>query len=99
MKLKTKCVSLLLFLALVFLPLAPALAQNSAAQAANASGEEMMADLVLIRPAGIISTLVGSGLFIVALPFSALGGNVRASWNHLVSDPARFTFERPLGEF
>jgi hypothetical protein len=99
MMVKTICVFLAVLLALVFFPLAPAALAQDRLQAPVGSGEEMMADLVLARPAGIVSTVVGTGLFIVSLPFSALGGNVQDAWDHLVEDPARFTFQRPLGRF
>ena len=61
--------------------------------------EAMTVDLVAVRPLGVVATLAGSAIFIVSLPFSALGGNTEAAWDRLVADPARFTFTRPLGEF
>ena len=56
-------------------------------------------DIILARPLGLAATALGTGLFIVALPFSALGGNTGASAKALVADPIRFTFFRPVGQF
>jgi len=43
--------------------------------------------------------VVGTAVFIVSLPFSALGGNTKIACQKLVKDPAKFTFKRPLGDF
>ncbi|MCG6908899.1 MAG: hypothetical protein LJE94_02105 [Deltaproteobacteria bacterium] len=61
--------------------------------------EEMMVDALLVRPLGIVATILGAGLFVVSLPFSLLGRNVGEAGTKLVADPAKFTFVRPLGEF
>ncbi len=57
----------------------------------------MAGDLLLARPilAGI--TLVGTGLFVATLPFSAAGGNVREAATVLVKGPAEQAFVRCLG--
>jgi hypothetical protein len=59
----------------------------------------MIADLVFVRPLGIVAVAVGSVFFIVSLPFSLLGGNSKDAAQKLVYDPANFTFSRPLGDF
>ena len=56
-------------------------------------------DAVVLRPLGLLAIPVGFGAFIIALPFSALGGNTKTSFNQLVKAPAKYTFERPLGDF
>ena len=58
----------------------------------------MVADFVLMRPLGIVATAGGSVLFVLTLPFSALGQNVGDAGQALVVKPAKFTFTRPLGE-
>ncbi len=60
---------------------------------------KMAADTVLVRPLGIVSTALGFGLFVISVPFAALGGNTGEAWHNLVVRPAKFTFNRPLGEF
>ncbi len=63
------------------------------------STENMVADAVLVRPLGLCAVVLGVGLFIISLPFSALGKNVKEAGQKLVVAPAKFTFTRPLGEF
>ena len=57
----------------------------------------MMFDLVLLRPLGLVATVVGTAFFVVSLPFSALGGNTGEAAKKLVVEPAKYTFSRPLG--
>ncbi|MBR9981430.1 MAG: hypothetical protein KFF50_10425 [Desulfatitalea sp.] len=59
----------------------------------------MVADALLVRPLGIVATVAGFGLFVISVPFSALGRNVGDAWDALVVYPAKFTFARPLGDF
>lgn len=85
--------------------LALAVAASAAAPAiANAenvterpSGMEMTADVILVRPLTLVATVLGAGLFVVSLPFSALGGNVGEAGDTLVMTPFRATFLRCLG--
>jgi hypothetical protein len=59
---------------------------------------KMAADTLIVRPLGFVATVLGSVLFVVSLPFSALGGNVNEVGQRLVVDPALFTFKRPVGD-
>ncbi len=63
------------------------------------SGEAMVADALIARPVGVVTTVVGSAVYVVSLPFSLLGGNERQARQKLVIEPAEFTFKRPLGEY
>ena len=60
---------------------------------------EMAVDGFVVRPIGLVSTVLGTGAWIVTLPFSALGGNAGEAARELIVRPARFTFARPLGDF
>jgi len=55
------------------------------------------ADIVIARPLGMVVTGIGAVLFVVSLPFSALGGNVSEAADALVVKPAKETFSRCLG--
>lgn len=56
------------------------------------------ADAIVGRPLGLASTLVGTGVFLVTLPFSAPSKSVdTAAWG-LVGRPGGWTFDRPLGK-
>ena len=61
------------------------------------NGVTMAADLLVARPLGLATTLVGAAVFLVALPFAALAGDVSTPARYLMEEPARFTFDRPLG--
>ncbi len=65
----------------------------------SGSGEAMLADTLVARPVGLVTTVVGSAVYVVSLPFSLLGGNEKQARQKLVVEPAEFTFKRPLGEF
>jgi len=68
-------------------------------QSTDRSAGAMAVDVLAMRPLGFVATVLGTGLFVVSLPFSALGGNVGEAAENLVVEPARFTFVRPLGEY
>ena len=65
----------------------------------SGSAEAMVADVIIARPIGLVSTVVGSAVYVVSLPFSLLGGNEPQAREKLVKEPGAFTFKRPLGEF
>lgn len=65
----------------------------------DGSPEAIAADVLVARPACFVATVVGSGIFLLALPFAALGGNVKKTGRTLVTGPGRMTFVRPVGDF
>jgi hypothetical protein len=63
------------------------------------SASAMAVDLLLIRPLGLVATVLGTGLFLVQLPLSlAIGDAPTGPADKLVVEPASFTFRRPLGK-
>ncbi len=62
------------------------------------SAEAMTFDLFVMRPLGLVGTVAGTAIFIVALPFELLTWNIQEPARRLVGEPARFTFTRPLGD-
>lgn len=59
----------------------------------------MTIDALVARPVGLVATLAGAAVFVVSLPFSAVGGNSDEAWDRLVVSPAEYTFKRELGDF
>ncbi|EPJ77261.1 MULTISPECIES: hypothetical protein [Pseudomonas] len=57
----------------------------------------MIGDLLIARPLLIVATVVGAGLFVVALPFTAMGGGIGDTGKALVVDPGKAAFVRCLG--
>jgi len=90
---------LLLIGAIIFVPFGTCAIAQSKAMDNEVTAEAMAADFFIVRPLGIVTTVLGTAVFIVSLPFSALGGNTKTACRKLVQDPATFTFTRPLGEF
>ncbi|MEQ1591789.1 MAG: hypothetical protein ABL892_05305 [Thiobacillaceae bacterium] len=60
---------------------------------------DMVVDIVVVRPLGLVTTVVGAALTVIALPFTLPSGSVGASAHELIVKPADYTFNRPLGEF
>ncbi|MGN8274640.1 multidrug transporter [Pseudomonas sp. SMN5] len=63
----------------------------------NPPAYAMLGDLLIARPLLLAATVIGTGAFVVSLPFTALGGGVGDAGKALVVDPARATFVRCLG--
>ena len=98
-KISKQSMVFLLIAAMIFIPFGTSALAESKAVNNDISASAMAADLLVIRPLGIVATVVGSAIFIVSLPFSALGGNTKTACRKLVGDPAKFTFTRALGDF
>ena len=90
-------------ISITFALLLAASPQWAAAQAdGTVSGDkstDMVVDIVIVRPLGFVSMLVGTALTVVALPFTLPSGSVAASARALIVEPAVYTFKRPLGDF
>jgi len=61
------------------------------------SSSRVAGDAVIGRPLGLATTIAGTGVFILTLPFSICGGKVDESAWGLVGKPAGWTFCRPMG--
>jgi len=81
----------------------PAVAQAAEAgaepelQPPQGSSQDMIGDLVLQRPFGLATTVVGIGTWIVSLPFTVFSGSTGNAGEVLVAEPGLHTFTRPLG--
>jgi hypothetical protein len=56
-------------------------------------------DVALVRPGCFLATLLGSVVFVVALPIAATSGSIKSTADTLVVSPAQATFTRPIGDF
>ena len=99
---RSTALGLLLTTGLATLPLSASASQD------NVSGDPtytleaprayaMVGDLLIARPLLIAGTAIGAAVFVVTLPFSALGGNVEEAGHALVVEPGREAFVRCLG--
>ena len=74
-------------------------AENSyMARTEDVSAEEIIVDGLLLRPGGLVATVVGTAVFVVTLPFSIPTKSVDKAAQKLIVDPAKYTFVRPLGQ-
>jgi hypothetical protein len=64
----------------------------------NAGPMEVAADALVVRPACLVATAVGSVVFVVALPWAAASKSIKRTANALVAAPANATFTRSLGD-
>jgi type VI secretion system VasD/TssJ family lipoprotein len=80
-----------------------AAAQTSGCSAQNTGNQPgalaITADLLVVRPVMLGTTMAGSTLFSLALPFTAPTNTTPVTANAFVKTPARATFERCLGCF
>ncbi|MEO4046857.1 multidrug transporter [Pseudomonas sp. CAU 1711] len=60
-------------------------------------GYAMAGDLIIARPLLIAGTVIGAGMFLISLPFTAAGGNVKEAGQALVVEPGMAAFVRCLG--
>ena len=60
---------------------------------------DMVVDAVVMRPLGLVATVLGAALTVVALPFTIPSGSVEQSAQAFIVRPAEYTFKRPLGDF
>ncbi len=57
----------------------------------------MALDAAVMRPLGLATTIAGTGLFVITLPFTAPSCNVQKAADGLIIRPGGWTFDRPLG--
>lgn len=57
----------------------------------------MVADAVIARPMLLAATVVGTGVFVLTLPFTLASGSVGKAGKALVVEPGEATFVRCLG--
>jgi hypothetical protein len=61
------------------------------------SASVVTADAVIARPLGLATTIAGTGVFVLTLPFSVPSRSVDTAGWGLVGRPGAWTFVRPLG--
>ena len=89
----------MIIVSLVLIPMASTVFAGNPTEVQERTAEGMAFDLVLLRPLGLVSTVVGSVVHVVGLLFSIPGGNAGETGEILIKEPAKYTFVRPLGDF
>lgn len=96
-KLVKQSMVLLVALSLVLIPLGSQVLAQAEVEDANPSAGSMTYDLLILRPLGAVATILGSAVFVLSLPFTAISRTVPTASEKLVKDPFHFTMTRPLG--
>jgi hypothetical protein len=91
-QMKTKLLTLLCVLALSLGSVTPCVAST------DSGPLEVVADVLVVRPGCFVATVLGSALFVVALPVAAISRSVPQTAHTLVVVPAQATFSRPVGD-
>ena len=61
------------------------------------TAEQIVIDGLIYRPLALAGTMIGTGIFIVTLPFSLFSGNIEDVGNTLIIEPAHAVFDHCLG--
>ncbi len=59
---------------------------------------EMLIDLSILRPLGLVGTALGVVTYVIALPFTLPTKSAKKAGEKLVMNPVKYTFTRPLGQ-
>lgn len=62
------------------------------------SGDAILADVLVVRPLGIVACIVGLGGSFVTMPFAASSNTGDRVGRALLQEPFDYTFRRPLGD-
>ena len=78
-----------------------AVTETAAAASSGPGIGSKIFDCAVLRPFGLVRTILGGVFFVPAAVLSAPSGadNIQAAWEHFVLTPVDDTFKRPLGEF
>jgi hypothetical protein len=96
MSTRMKSIALCISFLMCFSVVAPALAYDDIDD--DDSGC-MVLDTMIVRPFGLAAIVIGTAFFVISLPFTVPSGSVGKAADNLVSDPVKWTFCRPLGEW
>jgi hypothetical protein len=61
-------------------------------------GELIIADVLIMRPVGMVACVVGLAGAIIAWPFAAMTNSCDRVCKQLINKPFNYTFARPLGQ-
>jgi amino acid transporter len=89
----------LILLVLFFLFAFTPYAHTTPATREEPSTAVKLADLILIRPIGVVVSAVSTGFCVVTMPLAFIVGIGEESSRVLVETPWKFTSSRPLGNF
>jgi hypothetical protein len=60
--------------------------------------EVNIVDLLIARPLGIVAGIMGTGIFVVSLPFTVPTGGTKEAARMFIAEPFKFSFTRGFNE-
>ena len=90
---------LFLMVALIVIPFGSAALAQVEFEKEKPSAGAMFADLVTLRPVGLLAIGACWLVYLPVLPFAILGGNTKAATERLIVEPWKYTISRPIGAF
>jgi hypothetical protein len=63
------------------------------------SGTEIILDIAVMRPLGMVGLVLGTTVFVAALPLLLVTGSAENAAAALVDEPFKFTFVRGMGQY
>jgi hypothetical protein len=66
-------------------------------RAEETSSPEILLDIIFLRPLGLISTVIGTTVFVISLPISIPTKSADDVAKKMVAGPFNYTFRRPVG--
>ena len=82
----------------ILLAAAIVLMSSMAFAAGSDDSADVMTDIIFLRPLGFVSKVLGTAMYLVALPTASATGSVAHVRDTLVTKPYNYTFKRPVGE-
>ena len=96
---KKRLIALLVTLIIAMAPCIAAADSEEEFKDPQVNAGYIIGDAIVARPVGLVATVAGFGLFLIASPFALISGSAGDTWDGLVVYPAKFTFTRPMGKF
>jgi phosphate/sulfate permease len=82
----------------ILLTVSIVLMSSMAFAAGSDDSSDVITDIIFLRPIGFVSTVLGTALYVIALPTAAATDSVDHVRETLVTKPYNYTFKRPVGE-
>jgi len=84
---------------IAFLVMLTLIAGATPALANEPTDAYIIPDVLLARPLGLTAIVIGSVIFVIALPHFSDAAGRNGDGQRLVAVPVEFTFVRPVGDF
>jgi len=93
-----RMIMLIIALVLFFVNTGVFAANQTPRASTKPSAAEIVADIFVLRPAGLIGTILGTAGFVITLPVTLPTKKTESASKLLIITPFDYTFNRPLGK-